>query len=96
MNKLTSTQLFTSLYESRNDKKSEYYIEEEDFEIVPTKGLKFGMKKRGVHYFGHFIRNLSATKKNLIINDNDTFVIGFPKSGTTWVSLILWLISSIF
>ena len=53
-------------------------IEKFDSEEVPC--LKNGLKKSNGNYLPNYIRNLSIIKTMELRND-DTFVIGYPKSG---------------
>jgi hypothetical protein len=81
------------LYGIQNDTHSEFYIEPEEFEIVRAKSAKNGLKKRDGVLLSNFTINLSSVK-NLELRSDDTFVIGFPKSGTTWIEEITWLIKN--
>jgi hypothetical protein len=40
-----------------------------------------------------FIRNFDVVK-NIMLRSDDTFIIGFPKSGTTWAEEIAWLLNN--
>ncbi len=64
----------------KTDPTSEYYVEDENLEVVPVKGTKFGLKHKNGVNMPMFIRNLSVTK-SMQLKPDDTFVIGYPKSG---------------
>lgn len=61
-------------------KESEFYIEPEDLEVVPIKGTKNGCKKKDGLLLMYNVQNTQCIK-NLAIKSDDTFVIGFVKSG---------------
>lgn len=66
-------------------------IEEEGFENEQIPGLRLGLKKKDGCYLPNYVRNISVIK-SLELRKDDTFVIGYPKSGTTWVEELVWLI----
>lgn len=76
-----------------NDKTSDYYLEKQEFEWEPVEGTKHGLKKVNNTYLPMLVKNLDSVKK-LEIREDDTFVIGYPKSGTTWVEEIVWLLQN--
>lgn len=64
---------------SRN-KESDFYVEPEQFEVVNVKGTKYGYKCRDGTLLMNTVQNLACVK-NLELKNDDTFVIGFLKSG---------------
>lgn len=58
----------------------DFYVEEEHFEIVPVVGYVKGFKRRDGILFSGLVNNLSVSKE-INVRDDDTFVIGIPKSG---------------
>lgn len=66
-------------------------IEEEEFQNEKIDGLRLGLKVKDGCYLPNYVRNLSIIK-SLELKKDDTFVIGYPKSGTTWVEELVWLI----
>nr|QNH68006.1 sulfotransferase-like protein 3 [Brachionus rotundiformis] len=75
------------------DKTSEFYIEEEEFAKELIEGNQFESKKFENILLPPLVRNLSSIK-NFELRPNDTFVVGYPKSGTTWVEEIVWLLQN--
>jgi hypothetical protein len=78
---------------NRRDKNSAYYVEDENYEIEQIKGFKNGLKKHEGTYLSIIIRNVSLLK-NIKLRENDTFVIGYPKSGTTYIEEMCWLLKN--
>jgi hypothetical protein len=76
------------------DKTSKYYVEDLNYQLVEqpeiTDGYRFIDNSFTVP---KFVKNLEITKKMQLRSD-DTFVIGFPKSGTTWIEEIAWLLNN--
>lgn len=66
-------------------------IEEDKFQNEKIPGFELGLNKKDGCYFPNYVRNLSLVK-TLELRKDDTFVIGYPKSGTTWVEELVWLI----
>nr|QVK45629.1 sulfotransferase [Brachionus paranguensis] len=75
------------------DKTSEFYIEEEEFKEELVEGNEFKLKKFENIFLPGLVRNLSSIK-SLELRPDDTFVVGYPKSGTTWVEEIVWLLQN--
>lgn len=63
-----------------DDPTSPFYVEPEDFEKVSIDGLKYGLKIRDGILLPNFVRNLSMIK-SLELRGDDTFILGFMKSG---------------
>lgn len=82
---------FKARYGTKLDKTSEFYVEPEEFEIVEVKGCANGCKRRHGTFVSNMVTNLSVIK-SLELRENDTIVVGFPKSGTTWMEEIVWLL----
>lgn len=59
-----------------------FYFEPEDLEVVPIKGTKNGYKHKDGINLMYSVRN-SKCAKNLTVKSDDTFVVGFVKSGET-------------
>lgn len=68
------------LTKALNDASHEFYVEREDFDLIPVKGYKNGLKYSGGIYLPLMFRN-SQELKNMSLREDDTFVITFPKSG---------------
>lgn len=66
--------------QSRMYKKSKYYVEDENLEVVPIKGVQKGLKKVDDIYVPTLIKNVSLAK-TMPLREDDTFVIGYPRSG---------------
>jgi hypothetical protein len=66
----------------RLDPTSEYFVREELLEIVRVKGMTNGLKKLDDErtLVPTLIRNVSLARK-MQTRPDDTFVIGYPKSG---------------
>ena len=74
-----------------NDPSSKYYIEEIKYSIKINPILRVEMKEIEENSFApYFVRNIDIIK-NIRLRSSDTFIIGFPKSGTTWTEEIVWL-----
>jgi hypothetical protein len=77
-----------------DDKSSKYYVEDLNYPIVDipeiTDGYKFIDNSVIVP---KFVKNLEITK-SMSLRSDDTFIIGFPKSGTTWIEEIAWLLNN--
>lgn len=69
-----------AMMQAMNDKNSPFYVQPEQFEMVPVKGIEKGLKCRNGQYLPFLVRNLSVTK-NMDVREDDTFVVTFPKSG---------------
>ena len=67
------------------DSSSKYYVEDKNYQIYEHKNGSKGIIHKGIVY-PNYIRNLDCSK-NIHLRQDDTFVIGFPKSGTTWVEV---------
>lgn len=79
--------------QSMNDPNSPFYVPKFEFEMIPFKGLKHGLKRYNDHLLPMIVRNPTVVK-NLEVRGDDTFVVTFPKSGTHWVSELCWLIQN--
>nr|QNH68010.1 sulfotransferase-like protein 3 [Brachionus koreanus] len=84
---------FSNSFELVSDKSSEFYIEEEKFSEEYVEGSEFKFKKIENIFLPVIVRNLSSIK-TLELRPDDIFVVGFPKSGTTWVEEIVWLLQN--
>ena len=67
------------------DSSSKYYVEDKNYPIYEN-NLGNKVKLHDGICYPIFIRNLDCSK-NIELRPDDTFVIGFPKSGTTWVEV---------
>lgn len=75
------------------DKSSKYYVEDLNYPVIDTEvcsGLKL---IDNCLTLPPFVINLDVIK-SMSVRRDDTFVIGFPKSGTTWLEEIAWLINN--
>lgn len=80
------------IVEWEKDENNEFYIKPENFETENVKGFVQPIKKLdGILLFNNVI-NLSDFK-NFTLRNDDTFIIGFPKSGTTWIEELAWQIT---
>ena len=61
-------------------------IEEEEFKTEKINGLRLGLKVKDDCYLPNYVRNLSIVK-TLDLRSDDTFVIGYPKSGIQIITL---------
>lgn len=77
-----------------NDPNSQYYVPKEDFEFIPVKGTKAGVKSRNGHLVPILCRNLSVVK-NMEVREDDTFVITFPKSGNKIIHITYHRVGSV-
>jgi hypothetical protein len=68
------------LMNKMKDPNSEYYVPETDFEYIPIKGTKRGVKSFKGHLFPIICRNATLAK-TMKVREDDTFVITYPKSG---------------
>ena len=64
----------------KDENNKDFYVKPEEFETEPVKGLTNPIKKRDGIYVPNEIINLACVK-NIKLREEDTFVIGFPKSG---------------
>ena len=68
------------IWEWEKDPASEFYVKPEEFETQIVPGYKYPMKtKHGIFLFNDVV-NITCIKE-LKIRPEDTFIIGFPKSG---------------
>jgi hypothetical protein len=67
-----------------NDPTSKYYVEDKNYELTNHPTMK-SVKTKIVdnHYLPDFARNMDIIK-NMTLRSDDTFIIGIPKSGTTY------------
>jgi hypothetical protein len=67
-----------------NDPTSKYYVEDLNYPIVEVPGITDGYRLIDNEVIvPKFVKNLELTK-TMQLRPDDTFIIGFPKSGTTW------------
>ena len=78
--KMFSLESAKELSQLQRIKESDFYIEPEDLEVVPVKGTKNGYKSKDGLLMMYSVRNTMCVK-NLQVKSDDTFVIGFVKSG---------------
>jgi hypothetical protein len=67
-------------YVMRLFKGSKYYVEDENYPIVPLKGVKKGLKKVDNMYLPVLIKNISLVR-TMNVRPTDCFVTGYPRSG---------------
>jgi hypothetical protein len=67
------------IYERRADPNDRYYAPKDDFESVEVNGTK-GLKKADGVILPLWVNSL-ALPKNMKVNSDDTFVIGYTKAG---------------
>ena len=79
----------------RKDPTSKYYVEKEELQILPIRGFVYGLKKidEKIQVPMHVINVTLA--KQMLLKENDTFITGYPKSGTTWLEFIQNLLAKI-
>ena len=77
---MLSVEAIKLIYEWQSDPTNEFYIKPETFEMENIKGFNGPIKKLDGTLIMNDVINLSNLKY-LKIKDNDTFIIGFPKSG---------------
>lgn len=75
------------------DKSSDFYIEEQEFEKELFNGYLVEFKKCKSMLLPSMVINVDSIK-TLELRQDDTFVVGFPKSGTTWTEEIVWLLQN--
>lgn len=61
-----------------NDPTSPFYVPPYEFEIIPYKGLKNGVKTYKGHILPFICRN-PVVIKEIDVKETDTFVVTFPK-----------------
>jgi hypothetical protein len=76
----TSIEVLAERRLSRQDPSSPYFVNEENLEIVPVQGMSKGLKRVDDIYLPTLVKNLSLAK-TIQVRNQDTFVIGYPKSG---------------
>jgi hypothetical protein len=72
----------------RGDSTSQFFVEDKNYEVARVQGMRSGLKTVDDIYMPLLIKNLDLVKQMRVRSD-DTFVIGFPKSGTTWLEEIV-------
>lgn len=75
-----NSEIIKTIFDWQKDPTNELYIKPEEFEIEPIKGYKDGVKKRDGLLVFNAVINMSMAK-NLTLRPDDTFIIGYPKSG---------------
>jgi hypothetical protein len=75
---------FFEKFASMHDPTSKYYVEDKNYELTEMPMLE-GVKAKIVDncYMLDVVRNLDVIK-NMTLRSDDTFIIGIPKSGTTY------------
>lgn len=68
------------ILEWSKDPSSEFYIKPDEFDIETPEGFKGPVKKYQEILLMNEVTNISKLK-DLKIRNDDTFIIGFPKSG---------------
>lgn len=64
-----------------NDPSSPLYVPKYEFDRVSLKGFKHDLYAYKDHLLPNVVRNPMLIK-NMNVNENDTFVVTFPKAGT--------------
>lgn len=76
-----SAEIMKLITDWQKDPNSEFYITPEEYEKVPIKGFKDGVKRKDDLLLFSAVVNVSMAKTSLSLRPDDCFIIGYPKSG---------------